>query len=88
MLFDGVEVAEIAVDRDAGIVDEEVEALDLIDCPLDLGSVGHVQCQRYHALVDALQWSAGASIHPLGPSPERLFDERPTARPRREPIRL
>ncbi len=46
VLFDHIEIAQIVVDGDAGVVDEDVEGVDLADCPLDLRSVGHVQRQR------------------------------------------
>jgi len=36
VLFDHVEVAQIVVDGDAGVVDEDIEAVDVIRRPLDL----------------------------------------------------
>jgi hypothetical protein len=39
LLFDGVEIARIVIDRDAGIVDEDVERADLFDCLPDLRGV-------------------------------------------------
>src|SRR5262249_9210722 len=78
MLFDHVELAQIVVDCDAGVVDEDIEGADLIDCPLDLRNTGHVQCQGRHAFVGVLQCAAGARVYPLRPPSKRLIDERPT----------
>ncbi len=55
VLFDGVEIAQIVIDGDAGIVDEDVERADLLDRAVDLRGVGHVQRQRRHALIGDLQ---------------------------------
>ena len=41
-----VTIAQVIVERDAGVVDEHVERIDLIDSPLDLRSAGHIQRQR------------------------------------------
>ena len=36
MLFDDVQIAQVIVDRDAGVVDQDVEGVDCLDRPLDL----------------------------------------------------
>ena len=36
VLFDDVQIAQVIVDRDAGVVDEDVEGVDRLDRPLDL----------------------------------------------------
>jgi len=43
VLFKQVEIAQIVVDGNARIVDEDVERFDLIDCLPDLRGAGHVQ---------------------------------------------
>jgi len=53
-LFEHVEIAQIVVDGDARIVNEDIECVDLIDCPLDLRTVGHVERQGRHAFISML----------------------------------
>jgi hypothetical protein len=76
MLFDGVEIARIVIDGDAGIVDEDVERADLFDRLLDLCGVSHVQRQRRHAFVGNLQCRAARSgIYALCSAADRFVDE-------------
>lgn len=49
--FDDIELAEIIVDSDAGIIDEDVESPDLLDSFPNLRCIRHVQNQRRHALM-------------------------------------
>lgn len=46
VLFEHGPIAEVVVDRHAGIVDQHVERLDLLDGLLNLGLVGHVEDHR------------------------------------------
>ena len=70
-------VAQVIVERDAGIVDEEIEGFDLVDGSLDLRHVGHVQGQGRDALVGVGQRHASTGIHALRASPQGFLDERP-----------
>ena len=51
MLLDSFEIGQIVVRRDARIVDENVEGIDLSRRPLDLRSAGHIQGDGRHAFV-------------------------------------
>src|SRR5258708_10834468 len=55
VLLDGVRIDQIIVNSDAGIVNEDVEGADLIDAPLDLRKVRHVQRRWRHTFVRLLQ---------------------------------
>jgi hypothetical protein len=78
VLFDHIEIAQIVVDGDAGIVDEDVEGVDLVDRPLDLRNAGHVQRQGRHAVVGVLQCAARSRIDSFRPPSKSLIDERLT----------
>jgi hypothetical protein len=41
-------VAQIVIERDAGVVDEHVQRTDLLGRPCDLRCVGDIECQRRH----------------------------------------
>ena len=43
MLFDHLGLAQIVVHGDTGVVDEDVETVNVPDGPLNLRSVGHVE---------------------------------------------
>jgi len=43
--FEHGPIAQVVVERHAGVIDEDVERVDFIDGSLDLRSVGHVQGQ-------------------------------------------
>src|SRR5215472_2012107 len=77
MLFDYFEIGQIVVNRDAGIVNEDIERTDLLDCLLDLRSVGHVQGHGCHAFVGDLQWAASTRVNPLCPASKRFIHQRP-----------
>src|SRR6266478_3175731 len=78
VLLDGVRIDQIIVNSDAGIVNEDVEGADLIDGPLDLRKVRHVQRQWRHTFVRVLQCTARPRIYPLCTPSKRLIDEGPT----------
>src|SRR6266567_645619 len=78
MLFDHVGLAQIVVHGDAGVVDEDIQSVDLADCPLDMLGVGDVQRQGVHPFIRMLKWAASSRINPLCSSFQRLFDECPT----------
>jgi len=48
------EIAQIVVDGDARIVNEDIECVDLIDSPLDLRTVVTVERQGGHAFIGVL----------------------------------
>src|SRR5260370_23721306 len=78
MLLDDLGIREIVVVIDAGIVDEDVEGVDPFGCALDLRSVGDVERQGRHAVVDDWHGAARSRIYPLRPSSQCLIDERLT----------
>jgi hypothetical protein len=78
MLFDDLEIAQIVVESNPGVVDEDIECVDVVDGLSDLRNIGHVQRQGRYALIRMLQWPASTGIHPVRPALERLIDERLT----------
>src|SRR5262249_800983 len=60
----------------SGIVDENVERVDLLGRPLDLRATGYVQRYGRHTAVGALQRAARSRIDLLRSPSERLIDER------------
>ena len=75
--FDHFEITQIVVNRDAGIVNEDIERTDLQDCLLDLRSVGYVQSHGRHAFVGDLQRAASTCVDLLCPASKRLGNKRP-----------
>src|SRR5258708_5016249 len=75
MLFDHFGLAQIVVHGDAGVVDEDIQSVDLADGPLDMLGVGDVQRQGLHPFIRMLKWAASSRITPLCSSFQRLFDE-------------
>src|SRR5580765_2283198 len=76
MALDGVRVAQIVVDRDAGVVDENVERADGRRRLPDLGEIGDVERQRRDALVAKRHRASHRRVHTLGAASQRLVDER------------
>ena len=74
--FDDVRIAQVVVNRDPGVVDEDVEAVDSLDCPVDLRSVGHIEREGRDAAVGNAKRAAASGKHPLRASSEGLVDER------------
>ena len=66
-LLERAAIAEVVVERHAGVVDEDVERLDPLDRGLDLRRVGHVEDQRRDAPVAMGDRPAGAGVHPAAP---------------------
>jgi len=58
-------------------VDEDVESVNLLNSPLDLRSVGHVEDYGRDAIVRVLQWATSFRIHSSRASSECLFEEFP-----------
>ena len=81
VLFDDVEAAQVVVDGDAGVVDEDIERLDLRDRGLNLRRVRHVQSHGGHAFIDMVQRAASAGVDSARSSCERLVDKRPPNAP-------
>ena len=54
VLLDERGVAQIVIERDAGVVDENVQRTDLLGRPCDLRCVGDIECQRCHPWVGDL----------------------------------
>src|SRR6266496_1775401 len=54
-------------------VDEDVESVNLLNSPLDLRSVGHVEDYGRDAIVRVLQWATSFRIHSSRASSECLF---------------
>ena len=55
MLLERGNIAEVVAERHAGVIDEEIERLDALDCCLDLLCVGHVQGQGRDVLIGVNQ---------------------------------
>ena len=51
--------------RQAGVIDEDIERFDSLDCPLNLRSVGHIQGQWRDAPIQVGQGPARTGIHAL-----------------------
>src|ERR1022692_3879137 len=77
VLLDGVKTAQIVVESDARIVDEDVEGVNLVDRPLDLLSAGHIERQWAYTLIGDCECAACSRIDPLRSATKRLIDERP-----------
>ena len=74
--FEHGTIAQVVVERDASVVDEDVERADYPGSFLDLRRAGHVQGQRGDALVWVGQRHTRAGIHPLRVPAKRFFDQR------------
>jgi hypothetical protein len=70
-------VAELIEDRHAGVVDEDVERVDLLDPGLDLRWVGDVECQRRDPALAAYVRLPRPGTHALRAPSQRLIHERP-----------
>jgi hypothetical protein len=68
-------IAEVVVARDAGVVDQDIQRLDLLGSCLNLRRVGHVQGQRPGARVGVGQGLARAGKDPLGASAQGFGDQ-------------
>ncbi|WP_291705387.1 hypothetical protein [Bradyrhizobium sp.] len=77
MLLDNFGIAEIVVDRDAGIVDEDVEASDRAGCARNLSRIGDIKHQRRHTLVGMLELAARSRLNLACSTPNRVINERP-----------
>ena len=66
MLFDHRAIAQIIVERDAGVVDEDIERCDFLDCRLNLRSVRDVERQRRDTRVGMRQRLARSGIDAPG----------------------
>ena len=75
VLFDEVQIAQIVVHGDPGVVDEDIEGVDHVDGLSDLRGTGHVQCYGRDAVMSHVQRAAACRKDPLRPPPKRLRDE-------------
>ena len=73
--FEHGPIAQVVVERHAGVIDEDVERVDFIDGSLDLRSVGHVQGQGCDAPIPVGQGLARAGIYPFRTSVQRFLDQ-------------
>jgi len=71
-------VAEVVVQRQAGVVDEDVERLDLLNHGESLRGVRHIKDQRCDARIRVGEGAPRAGVHPPGASPQRFLDQRLT----------
>ena len=76
VLLDHFGFAQIVVNRDAGIVDQDVEGLDPGCRSLDLRCVSHLQRHRRHPSIGMLPWRACPGIDGFRASFERLVNQR------------
>jgi hypothetical protein len=75
MLFEHGTITEIIVQRHAGVIDEDIEQLDVRDCFLNLGWVSHVQDQGRDAPIRVGEEATRACIHMFRAPPQRLVDQ-------------
>src|SRR4029077_1793605 len=76
VLSDCVEIAQIVVESDAGIVDENVERFNSLDSCLNLLGVSHVQGQGPDAPIYVGQGLARTGIYPPRTSPQGFLNQR------------
>ena len=76
MTLERLTAAEVIRQRDPGVVDQEVKLVDLLDGSPDLRRVSDVEHQRRDPVAGMCLRLPGSGIHPLGASPQYLFDER------------
>ena len=69
-------IAEVGLERYAGIVDEDIESADFLDGGPNLCCIGDVQHQRRNAPVGVRQGLARAGIDPFRASAQSLLDQR------------
>src|SRR5260370_16269759 len=81
MLFDHLEIAQIVVDRNTGIIYKNVKGIYFGGRPLNLRGARHVQSYRRHAFVRMSDCVARTRIYPLRATLECLFDESSTNPP-------
>jgi hypothetical protein len=62
----------------AGIVDEDIERIDLVGSFPNLRGIGHVQRQAVHAFVGMHKGLARSGIHALRTSSQGFINQRPT----------
>lgn len=74
--FDYIEITQIVVDGDAGIVDEDVQGVDFGGRSLDLRNTGHVQRQGSDMPVKVGEDVARSGIHSFRASPQGFFYQR------------
>jgi hypothetical protein len=68
-------VAEVVVERDAGVVDQDVERLDGLDRRLDLALIGHIEGDARDARIRVGQGLPAAGVDPLRAASQRLLDQ-------------
>src|SRR5258707_7821225 len=78
MLLDHLEIAQIVVDRNTGIIYKNVKGIYFGSRLLNLRGAGHVQSYRRHAFVRMSDCVARTRIYPLRATLECLFDESST----------
>src|SRR5262249_27609801 len=72
--FERGTIAQIILERDAGVVDEDVQSVDLLGGHANLCGVRDVEHQRRDAAVSVKKRLARAGIDPLRASPQRFVD--------------
>src|SRR5262249_46348597 len=75
VLFDDTQIAQVVVDGDAGVVDEDVEGVDRFDRPLDLRRIGYVEREGRDAVIGESGWTAASGKHLLRSSSKGLGEE-------------
>jgi hypothetical protein len=73
--FERGAIAEVVLERNTGIVDEDIESVDSLDgCP-NLRRIGNVQRQGRDAAISMGKGLARAGIDPLRPSRQSLLNQ-------------
>ncbi len=76
MLFECGAIAQVIVERQAGVIDEDIERFNSLDGCLNLRRVGHVQGYGRDAPIQVGQGLARSGIHALRASPQGFCDQR------------
>src|SRR5205823_7184251 len=74
--FERGTIAQVVVERDAGVVDEDIERFDVLDGCLNLRRIGDVEGQRRDPRIRVNQGLPRTGIDPSGATEQGLLDER------------
>ncbi len=76
--FERRTIAQVVIERHAGVVDEDVQRFDFVNRLLNVRGIGHVQSKGHDAVVGVSQGCARTDVHALCASAQCLLDQRPT----------
>jgi hypothetical protein len=76
LLFERPRIAQVVVERQTGVIDEDVDRFDSVDSFLNLRGVGHVHGQGRDAPIRVGHGPAHAGVYPLRASAQGFLDQR------------